>query len=173
MRRTLWAAARLVTVLTLLFAGGYLYGLQGVALPFTSALFTAAARAAANTFTTPASFTISSLTANGTPGGVDVAWAGVPWATGYNVYRSTNGVEPDEPLHLTPVTATSFTDTDTQLSTAYYYWVKAINGRNWLGPSAGPASGTPSNDGVAPTVVSVSPSNGTVAVGTDTLVAVT
>ena len=114
MHRSVWLAARLVSFLVLLFAAGYAYGLRGGTLPFTSALFTFAMQSASNTFTTPSSFVINNLVANGNGSGIDVTWVSPgPWAASYSVYRSTSGDSMPSTVHST-VTGTTFNDSADQ-----------------------------------------------------------
>ncbi len=52
------------------------------------------------------------------------SWSTSPFASGYNVYRSTNGVNFS---NIASVNVTSYTDTNLSPSTTYYYEVTAYN----------------------------------------------
>jgi fibronectin type 3 domain-containing protein len=70
----------------------------------------------------PVSFIVKSYTANT----VTLAWSNSYSATGYKIYRSTDGVTWGTALAV-DVTAAAYTDTAAAGSTTYYYKVSAVN----------------------------------------------
>ena len=77
---------------------------------------------------------------------VMLSWTGtaVPGMTGYSVYRGTapNG-ESTTALNSSPVSGTSYTDTNVQAGTTYYYVVTAVNSSGTsLTPASNEASAT-------------------------------
>jgi titin len=62
---------------------------------------------------------------------VTLSWTGsaTSGVTGYNVYRgTTSGGESTTPLNSSPVTGTTFRDTNVQAGQTYYYVVTAVDG---------------------------------------------
>ena len=69
---------------------------------------------------------------------VQLNWAPVDGAEGYNVYRSTTSpVDTTSPLNSAPLTTTSFTDDDVAPDATYHYTVVAISAD---APSSAPAA---------------------------------
>ena len=57
----------------------------------------------------------------------DLAWNPSSGAVGYNVYRGTVSGGPYTSLTATPVTTTTFVDTNVQVGQTYYYVVTSLN----------------------------------------------
>ena len=83
-----------------------------------------------------APYTASGLTAtvsNNT--NVNLSWTAGSGATSYNLYRAAeSGGEPTNPV-VTGITGTSYTDTNLNSGTTYYYQVVALNGSGQTGYS--------------------------------------
>ena len=95
-----------------------------------------------------------------TPGNTQLSltWAAVTGATGYEVYRRTEG-NAWLPAPIGSPTATLFTDTGLTNETKYYYNVAAVN-VNGTGARSDETSGTPTAGGtVFPVNIAVTPGN--------------
>jgi hypothetical protein len=91
---------------------------------------------------------------------IDIGWASVAGAAGYNVYRrtATGTYDLAAPLNgATPLTVTTFADTTAANGTTYFYVVRSlITGAGGVGvESASSAEATTTADGAAPTAVSL------------------
>ena len=84
------------------------------------------------TLPAPTGVTTSAATASS----MAIAWAAVPGAAGYNVYR--HGAK----SNAAPVTTTTFTDTGLAPATAYSWTVAALDGAGLEGAPSTPAAGT-------------------------------
>ena len=74
----------------------------------------------------------SNVTYRSGPAQNEIEWAGVPDAAGYNLYKmighETNLPDPPIPVNgTTPISQTSFTDTDVVRGERYFYAVTAVN----------------------------------------------
>ena len=74
----------------------------------------------------------SNVTYRSGPAQNEIEWAGVPDAVGYNLYKmighETNLPDPPIPVNgTTPISQTSFTDTDVVRGERYFYAVTAVN----------------------------------------------
>lgn len=79
---------------------------------------------ASNSTTSPMAIT---LTGTGTHA-VVLQWNADSGATGYEVFRGTvSGSEGSSPLNASPISATSYTDTNVASGATYFYTVKAVN----------------------------------------------
>jgi N-acetylneuraminic acid mutarotase/fibronectin type 3 domain-containing protein len=108
----------------------------------------------------PTGFTASPSTSQ-----IALAWSAATGATGYNVYRSTSSPvnSTGTPLNgATPITGTSFGDGLAVPGTTYFYVVKAVNAGGASPPSA-EASATIATPPAAPTGLSATPSDATIA----------
>jgi hypothetical protein len=85
----------------------------------------------------PATPTILTVTTN--YGQVSLTWSAVSGAISYNVKRSTS---PNAETTITNVTSTSYTDTNVNNGTKYYYVVSALNA-NGEGANSAEVSATP------------------------------
>ncbi|MFF2631305.1 PA14 domain-containing protein, partial [Microbacterium sp. NPDC058021] len=82
---------------------------------------------------------------------VQLNWAPVDGAEGYNVYRSTTSpVDTTSPLNSAPLTTTSFTDDDVAPDATYHYTVVAISAD---APSSAPAAEVSVTIPAAPVVI--------------------
>lgn len=118
------------TVPTGLAAGTHTITVGGSAgSPVTVGTFTVTATGGGSTLTPPAMFSASVAS----PNQINLYWAAVAGATGYNVYRSTS---PNVQIiagnkvttTATVPTMTPFPDTGLTVATTYYYKVTAIDG---------------------------------------------
>ncbi len=67
------------------------------------------------------------LAATAGESGVALEWSKVPYATGYEVYRSTESGHYELPVHTADATVDRWTDTGVTNGTTYYYVIKAIS----------------------------------------------
>ena len=95
---------------------------------------------------------------------VSLSWNASQAATGYNVYRGTTaGGETSTPINSSPISGTSFVDTNASNGTTYFYIVTAKNGIGESGPS-NEANATPALPAPQPAPVGLAsqPGNATV-----------
>jgi hypothetical protein len=92
-----------------------------------------------------APYAASGLTATAGNGQVTLSWTVGSGATSYNLYRAAeSGYESTTPV-VTGITGTSYTDTDLNSGTTYYYLVVAVN-------SSGPSGFSPEAHATTPGV---------------------
>jgi hypothetical protein len=73
---------------------------------------------------------------------VTLTWTASPGAVGYNLYRGTVSGGPYTLLTGTPISTTSFTDTNVQSGQTYYYVVTSLNSNGAESTFSNPASAT-------------------------------
>ena len=97
-------------------------------------------------------------------GDVQLSWAGVTGATGYDVYRRTSsGTYPPTPLNAAPLATTAFTDPGSGLAagTGYVYVVRAVAGSPAVQSAASNERAvTPTGRPAAPATVSATAAAG-------------
>jgi fibronectin type 3 domain-containing protein len=88
--------------------------------------------------------TPGSFTATGIVGGVALSWSAVtdPTLKGYDLYSSTSASGPFALLTPSPITATSFTDSNATIGVTTYYQVTAVDAASGLASTPASASGT-------------------------------
>ena len=70
----------------------------------------------------------ASMTVKKVTGGVQISWARVPYATGYNVYRKTSSGAWVRIATLSGNTKVTYKDSTAKAGTSYSYAVRAVNG---------------------------------------------